>query len=159
VVDEPPEVKPAPVEDKPFKVGDRVKVNHQDGTVVMTGIIRDMSRDILGIEYSEELNISSDMWDSKFPDKAGYGWYELKKWVEFATPINQAPEDKTIHTGPTFEFKGNKTTCIIDVDGRKFKGVTHCDPGDEWNEDRAKAWAELRAIRKVLDAAEKNLRG
>lgn len=86
------------------------------------------------------------------------GYNITPEMLELIPAINLAPCDYTITESKTFTFKGNKTTCIIEIDGRKFKGCTKCSPADEWDEQTGKDWAELRAQRKMLDAVEKELR-
>lgn len=162
VVSEPkPEVKSEPEkeESKPaFKVGDRVICNASQ-RAGKSGIVRGVDCGLISVEYPEKLPFNSNAWDNLYPDKAGYGWLESPNWLEIISPINYCPEPKTLTSSTTFIFKGNKTTCIIDIDGRKFKGVAKCDPKDEWNEDIGRQWAELRANRKMIDAVERELKG
>ncbi len=84
----------------------------------------------------------------------------VRQWDDIpAPPLNHCPEPKTItESGATFTFNGPATVCIIEVDGRKFKGVAKCAPEDTWNEVTGKGWAGIRALRKVLNATEKELR-
>ena len=160
-----PEVKPEPVKEEPkpaFKVGDRVRVK------------KDL---MVGEQYDDGCYFTSDMSEYCGEETVittanihGYGnRYNIdidngrRSWsnsmLELFPPINQCPEPKTYTESKAFTFKGNKTTCIIEIDGRKYKGCAKCDPADEWNEDIGKRWAELRATRKILDACEKELRG
>ena len=152
VVDEPKEVKPEPV--KPFGVGDRVK------TKLGIGIIKDICNGFLyGVEFQKELSNGSRRWNNNFPQKINFGWYFYKRDMEFFPPINVAPENKTfIESGATFILNGSTTVCIIEAAGRKFKGIAKCEPKDAWDETTGKGWAGIRALRKVLDATEKELR-
>lgn len=149
-------VKPDP--EPAFKVGDRVRViggTHKG----MIGIIKEIPSDAtIAVQYTEKLTGSSNRWNEKYPCKKGYGWYEEKSWLE-PFPINHAPENKTItEDNKTYIFKDNKTTCILDIDGRKFKGVAKCAPDDKWNELTGMSWSQIRAKRKALDYAEALLR-
>jgi hypothetical protein len=152
VVDEPKEVKPEPV--KPFGVGDRVK------TKLGIGIIKDICNGFLyGVEFQKELSNGSGRWNNNFPQKINFGWYFYKRDMEFFPPINVAPENKTfVESGATFIINGSTTICIIEAARRNFKGTAECKPNGAWDEAVGKGWAGIRAIRKVLDATEKELR-
>ena len=152
IVDEPKEVKVKPV--KPFKVGDRVK------TKLGIGIIKDICNGFLyGVEFQKELSNGSGRWNNNFPQKINFGWYFYKRDMEFFPPINVAPENKTfVESGATFIINGSTTICIIEAARRNFKGTAECKPNGAWDEAVGKGWAGIRAIRKVLDATEKELR-
>ena len=81
------------------------------------------------------------------------------EYIELFPPINLCPEPKTITESRTFTFKGNKTICTLEIDGKKFKGSARCNPAHEWDEKEGRNRAEIRAIRKLLDAKEKELSG
>jgi len=158
-----PEVKPDPVKEEPkpaFKVGDRVRVKSPCSYHVgEMAVISEIVEHLYGVEFiNKPLDNASPKWNRLHPDKIGCGFYTREEYLELA-PINQAPENKTLTESKTFIIKGNKTTCIIEIDGRRFKGVAKCGPKDKWDEKTGRGWAELRAQRKLLDACEKELRG
>lgn len=69
-------------------------------------------------------------------------------------PINHCPENKTIEDTCVgtidrfprkFIFNGNKTTCIISLDGKWYKGTAKCAPSDKWDETLGAELAYARA--------------
>jgi len=150
-----PKVKPEPAKEA-FKVGDRVRVNGLIGTVKGVHV----ETRLTGIEFDEPMGGHDfhGKLDSGYKCQYGYGWYYHAKSIELLPPINQAPENKTLTESKTFVIKGNKTTCVIEIDGVKFTGVAKCGPADEWDEEVGRQWAELRANWKMFAAAEKELR-
>ena len=100
-----------------------------------------------------EIRDNGDIW----LNGGKYRESDLIPYVE--KPKNHAPENKTFtECGATFILNGPVTVCIIDVDGRKFKGIAKCAPEDAWDESVGKGWAGLRAMQKLLKATEKNLK-
>jgi len=149
-----PEVKPEPVKDKLFKVGDRVKSIGEIGKGFI-GTVKQVMRVDCVVEFDNchtGFNIPGY--------RPNYACIKNFSNIELLLPqsINQCPEPKTLTSSTSFIFNGNKTTCIIEIDSRKFKGCAKCDPGDEWNEEVGKQWAELRANRKMIDAVERDLK-
>ena len=155
------EPKPKEVKAEPkFNVGDRVRVKELKelhelcDTIILRGGY-ETSRDIFAgriLAVKEILEGTHIGYGLKGTD--GFIWDE-----RLLLPPNHCPEPKTItESGATFTFNGPATICIIEAAGRKFKGVAKCAPDDTWNETTGKGWAGIRAIRKVLDATEKELR-
>ncbi|MDD3021826.1 MAG: hypothetical protein PHX61_12735 [Alphaproteobacteria bacterium] len=157
----PKEVKAEPI----FKVGDRVrcievfmdnkKTLNKTGTILNKG-----DGDYYTIEFDENIDGNRGIQGYGKPD---YCWCMPSAYFEIAKkespPLNHCPAPKTItESGATFTFNGPATVCIIEAAGRKFKGIAKCAPDDTWNETTGKGWAGIRAIRKVLDATEKELK-
>ncbi len=155
------EPKPEPKKVPAFKVGDRVRVK----------------ADLKVGEYYNELPLLDTM-KKDYGGKAttvndvkeeaphgfiyflngfgGFGWSE--SMLELF-PLNHCPENKTVtESGATFIFRDNVTICILKAGERQFKGVAKCAPEDTWDESVGESWAYLRAMRKLLNALEKNLR-
>ena len=144
-----------------FQVGDRVRVKtlRNEGKI---GIIRDIEGSCSGVEYQEKLTCPSKKWNSKFPDKKDYGWYEFSQTLELLPPINHCPQNKTVNgtcaTVPDLHlvevqtiFNGPATVCVLKYDGEQFKGVAKCNPADQWNETIGQIIATERAAIKLSE--------
>ena len=131
-----------------FKVGDRVRCTRAPmGSPRKAGDIGTISR------------IFNDVIIYITFDCDGGWWAISKDSIEPLLPINHCPENKTVTKhGATFTFSGPATICIIEAAGCKFKGVAKCAPEDTWKEITGEGWAYLRAMRKLLNSLEKNLR-
>jgi hypothetical protein len=177
VVDEPPEVKPAPVKDKPFKVGDRVRnIKEYFGKsecVGKIGTVIKVGDNYYLVQFNENIDGHAGI-HKGVGGKRGYYWCFEPEYLELAEPepkpqyhatlkgerpINQAPEDKTTYTLIAFIVKGAKTVCVLDIDGKQFIGKAKCCPTDVWDEDKGKCLAHIRATRKMINWQEKELRG
>lgn len=163
-----------------FKVGDMVKVLSNDNLYTTYSQFFE-SNDLLqykaGFQYGRNI-IIGDIYKIVAIGKHEYGYplYILQadngdiflisendssRCLELVKtkPTNRCPENKTVKgKGITFIFNGPVTVCILDIDGKQFKGIAKCDPDDEWKESIGKTWAKLRATRKALDSAEEILR-
>lgn len=151
-----PEVKKEPEKkDRPFQVGDRVRSIEDIGKGNI-GTIKSL-HPVSCIDCVVEFDVSCTGLNM-----SGYkpGYACVKNFVNLELlPLNHAPENKTITAFcATFIFNGPVTVCIIDVDGRIFKGIAKCAPEDTWDESIGKGWAGLRAMQKMLKATEKNLK-
>lgn len=144
-----------------LKVGDRVRVIKEDtwyGTNAKgkIGIISSVdSQEHPAIKFNPPLRDRNSGREMYWGDKE----FGLPAEILELLPINHCPEPKTItENGATFVFRDNVTVCIIDAGGRKFKGIAKCAPEDDWNEVMGKAWAYLRAMRKLLNNLEAELK-
>jgi hypothetical protein len=157
VVDEPKAEKQP--EQRPFTPGDRVRVKKTGEVGTFRGYHILLST--VGVEFDTPVsgrhNFQGSL-ENGYEGKDGCCWYYGIDEIELLSS-NQCPEPKTLVASETYTFKDNKTTCIIEIDGRKFKGYAKCSPDDEWNEEIGMKWAKIRANRKMLDAAEQELRG
>lgn len=160
-----------------FKIGDRVKavkatrgwgyVKHGD-----IGIIAEVPSNPHDC-YAADFPTQKNWWGNKECFELVTNCEELSKPAfkvgdrvvphggieEPVKPINHCPENKTVTKhGATFTFSGPATICIIEAAGCKFKGVAKCAPEDTWREITGEGWAYLRAMRKLLNSLEKNLR-
>ena len=171
---EPKEVKPEPPQYRKsvqgewtggqFKVGDRVRnikvYQLKDVCVGEIGIVISIDNNgYTSVQFDKDIGGHNG---SLSNGKRGYCWCFEPEYLELVTeskalPINLCPEPKTYTESKTFTFKGNKTVCTIEIDGRKWTGVALCDPNDAWNQRIGRQYAELRANRKLLDAVEKEL--
>ncbi len=142
-----------------LKVGDWVKyIGNHSKVKGKSGIIREIDAELAGIEFDD--NVSGHELGNRYSCKHGHGWSVKLCDIELADgkPINCAPIDYELTESTTFIFQGNKTTCIIEIDGKEFVGEYEFPPTDEWSEKTGRQWAHLRAIRKMTDAMEKELR-
>jgi len=148
-----------------FKVGDRVRVRadlvieseEKSGIIFAKGMDLYKSKEATITEI-KKVSSCGEIFYRLSIDPKNYSWTDRMLEPIKDTPVNQCPEPYKQTTLTSFKASGNKTTCTIEIDGRKFKGCAKCDPKDEWDEKTGKNWAELRATRKVLDAVEKELR-
>lgn len=152
------------VEPKPepkFNIGDRVRCikAFMSNTVLnKIGTILDIDKEHFAIEFDEHINGHDGFADGR-KGKHGYCWCMPLGCFKPLTTINHCPEPKTItESGATFIFRDSVTVCIIGADGRKFKGIARCAPEVTWDETIGKGWAYIRAMRKILNAIEKNLK-
>lgn len=67
------------------------------------------------------------------------------------TVVNQY-DRKTIYNGPA-------TICIINLEGKDYKGIAKCAPDDTFDEEFGKALAEIRAHKSAFEDAERTLLG
>jgi len=154
LVNEDPKPEPTPEPKVALNVGDRVRVDGNIGTI--KGITGDPP--LLGIEFDNPVINGHDFNKYLPAGKKGHCFFHLYREVELL-PINHCPENKTVTKhGATFTFSGPTTICIIEAAGCKFKGVAKCAPEDTWKEITGEGWAYLRAMRKLLNSLEKNLR-
>ena len=65
--------------------------------------------------------------------------------------VNQY-DRKTIYNGPA-------TICIINLEGKDYKGIAKCAPDDTFDEEFGKALAEIRAYKSAFEDAERTLLG
>jgi len=146
-------------EQRPFTPGDRVRVKNTGEVGTFRGYHIFLSA--VGVEFDTPVsgrhNFLGNL-DTGYEGKDGCCWYYGIDEIELLPPINQCPEPRTLVSSETYTFKGNKTICTIEIDGRTFTGVAKCDPNDEWDEEIGRQWAELRANQKMLAAVEKELR-
>lgn len=129
-----------------FKVGDRVRaINESHGWgSVKKGEIGVVTKPCLTDPYEGAIEVNFE---------------SQKQWVGNPEcfellPKNHCPKEKTIteQSVASYTFKGNETTCVIERGGKQFKGVAHCSPSDEWNEDVGRKLSKLRAQQAIKEA-------
>jgi len=146
--------KKAPEPEPKIKAGDRV-IAISGSRKGMKGKVVEVLRDCVAILYSEKLLNRSHRFDEKFPDKAGYGWIEPFSWIDLLPqePIfNNRTEVITFYITPDMEpvlvktiYSDRTTICILEYDGKKFKGIAKCNPEDGYRERLGKIIAQDRA--------------
>lgn len=150
----------------PFEIGDRIRCIKiymgNNATLNKTGTIlgRD-NNNYFAIDFDDNVNGHDGFAGvSEARGKHGHCWCMPLGYFELLhLPLNHCPEPKTItESGATFIFRDSVTVCIIGADGRKFKGIARCAPEVTWDETIGKGWAYIRAMRKILNAIEKNLK-
>lgn len=160
------EVKPDSVQTA-FKVGGRVRFI-SGLSVGMTGTLYEKPNDgsrFWGVLCDRKLIETSDMWDERYPDKKGMGWYKHESGMELLPPVindrpaHYAPENKSYRDedGDLHIVNGPVCVCIIEFEGRKFKGIARCAPGDVFDEERGTELAWTRANIEFFKWSEKML--
>lgn len=140
-------------EPKSFEIGDRVRIKANGRVGTVKGIIN--SHPSIGVEFSEPIPFPfGHDFNGHLPKgKKGHCYFCYEEEIELL-PINHCPENKTVEDTCVgkidrfprkFIFSGNKTTCIIALDGKQYKGTAKCAPSDKWDETLGAELAYARA--------------
>lgn len=104
------------------------------------------------IEPKERSRIASLIRD--LPEKKEQSARKFKAAVNYSCceiVVNQY-DRKTIYNGPA-------TICIINLEGKDYKGIARCAPDDTFNERFGQRLAEVRAFKAAFEDAERMLLG